>query len=208
MYIVGYLGASTKSQDAKRAQKRMKSFAEDNGYRIAAWYIENETGASLQRPELMRMLDEADKGDVILIEQVDRLSRLSEDDWDALKTIINAKQLAVVSLDLPTSQMALTDKSGSDFQGAMLRAINGMMLDMLAAISRKDYEDRRRRQREGIDKAKAEGKFLGRRADEDLHRVIMTLRKNGSSLADVSRISGASLSTVNRVCKKLREEAE
>ncbi len=204
MYIFGYLRASTKSQDAKRAQKRMKSFAEDNGYRIDAWYIENESGASLQRPELMRMLDEADKGDVILIEQVDRLSRLSEDDWDALKTIINAKQLAVVSLDLPTSQMALTDKSGSDFQ----RAINGMMLDMLAAISRKDYEDRRRRQREGIDKAKAQGKFLGRRADEDLHRVIMTLRKNGSSLADVSRISGASLSTVNRVCKKLHEEAE
>lgn len=204
MYIFGYLRASTKSQDAKRAQKRMKSFAEDNGYRIDAWYIDNESGASLQRPELMRMLDEADKGDVILIEQVDRLSRLSEDDWDALKTIINAKQLAVVSLDLPTSQMALTDKSGSDFQ----RAINGMMLDMLAAISRKDYEDRRRRQREGVDKAKAQGKFLGRRADEDLHRVIMTLRKNGSSLADVSRISGASLSTVNRVCKKLREEAE
>jgi len=127
---------------------------------------------------------------------------------DALKTIINAKQLAVVSLDLPTSQMALTDKSASDFQGAMRRAIKGMMLDMLAAISRKDYEDRRRRQREGIDKAKAEGKFLGRRADEDLHMAIMTLRKSGRSLADVSRISGASLSTVNRVCKKLREEAE
>lgn len=117
MHISGYLRASTKSQDAKRAQKRMKSFAEDNGYRIDAWYIENESGASLQRPELMRMLDEADKGDVILIEQVDRLSRLSEDDWDALKTIINAKQLAVVSLDLPTSQMTLTNKSGSDFQG-------------------------------------------------------------------------------------------
>ena len=208
MYIFGYLRASTKSQDAKRAQKRMKSFAEGNGYRIDAWYIENESGASLQRPELMRMLNEADKGDVILIEQIDRLSRLSEDDWDALKTIINAKQLAVVSLDLPTSQMALTDKSASDFQGAMLRAINGMMFDMLAAISRKDYEDRRRRQREGIDKAKAEGKFLGRRADEDLHMAIMTLRKSGRSLADVSRISGASLSTVNRVCKKLREEAE
>lgn len=208
MYIFGYLRASTKSQDAKRAQKRLKSFAGDNGYRIDAWYIENESGASLQKPELMRMLDEADKGDVILIEQIDRLSRLSEDDWDALKTIINAKQLAVVSLDLPTSQMALTDKSGSDFKGAMLRAVNGMMLDMLAAISRKDYEDRRRRQREGISKAKAEGKFLGRRADEDLHMAIMTLRKSGRSLADVSRISGASLSTVNRVCKKLREEAE
>lgn len=103
------------------------------GYRVAAWYIENESGTSLQRPELMRLLKEVDKGDVILIEQVDRLSRLSEEDWGTLKAIINEKQLAVVSLDLPTSHMALSGKGGSDFTGAMLRAINGMMLDMLIA---------------------------------------------------------------------------
>lgn len=208
MYIFGYLRASTKSQDAKRAQKRMKSFAEDNGYRVAAWYIENESGASLQRPELIRLLEEADKGDVILIEQVDRLSRLSEEDWGTLKAIINEKQLAVVSLDLPTSHMALSGKGGSDFTGAMLRAINGMMLDMLAAIARKDYEDRRRRQKEGIEKAKAEGKFHGRKANQPLHMLILTLRESGKSLADVSRMTGASLSTVNRVCKKNREEGE
>jgi DNA invertase Pin-like site-specific DNA recombinase len=37
-----------------------------------------------------------------------------------------------------------------------------MMLDMLAAVARKDYEDRRRRQSEGIAKAKKEGKYRGR----------------------------------------------
>ena len=36
----------------------------------------------------------------------------------------------------------------------MLRAVNNMMLDMLAAIARKDYEDRRRRQMEGITSAR------------------------------------------------------
>ena len=61
--------------DDKRAQKRMKAFAEENGHRFAACYIENDSGASLQKPQLMRMLDDAEKGDVILIEQVDRLSR-------------------------------------------------------------------------------------------------------------------------------------
>lgn len=40
---------------------------------------------------------------------------------------------------------------------SMLKAINNMMMDMLAAIARKDYQDRRRRQAEGIKKAK-EGK--------------------------------------------------
>lgn len=40
-----------------------------------------------------------------------------------------------------------------------------MLLDMLAAIARKDYEDRRRRQAEGISKAKSEGKYRDREAD-------------------------------------------
>ncbi|EOF5426062.1 serine recombinase, partial [Salmonella enterica] len=75
------------------------------------------------------------------------------------------KQLAIVSLDLPTSHLALSSTVSDDFTRSMLKAVNGMMLDMLAAIARKDYEDRRRRQSEGISKAKAEGKYRGRVAD-------------------------------------------
>ena len=53
-------------------------------------------------------------------------------------------------------------KAGDGFTGRMFDAINGMMLDMLAAVARKDYEDRRRRQAQGIAKAKAEGRMKGR----------------------------------------------
>lgn len=59
------------------------------------------------------------------------------------------KYLAIVSLDLPTSHLALSSTVSDDFTRSMLKAVNGMMLDMLAAIARKDYEDRRR-QAEGI----------------------------------------------------------
>ncbi|WP_272971494.1 hypothetical protein [Comamonas terrigena] len=44
----------------------------------------------------------------------------------------------------------------------ILTAANGMLLDMLTAIARKDYTDRRR-QAEGIAKAKTEGAYKGRR---------------------------------------------
>jgi DNA invertase Pin-like site-specific DNA recombinase len=57
-----------------------------------------------------------------------------------------------------------------DFSSRMLGAINGMMLDMLAAIARKDYEDRHRRQAEGQAKAKAEGKYRGRPEDTPVSR--------------------------------------
>jgi hypothetical protein len=44
----------------------------------------------------------------------------------------------------------------------MFEAINGMLLDMLAAAARKDYEDRRRHQAQGQAKAMAEGRYKGR----------------------------------------------
>ena len=202
MYIHGYLRASTKEQDALRAKNRIKAFVEEKGFRMASWYTENVSGASLQRPALLRLLDDAAPGDIILIEQVDRLSRMDEDGWQKLKHLISEKNLVVVSLDLPTSHMALTSSAGDEFTQAMLKAVNGMMLDMLAAIARKDYEDRRRRQKEGIAKAKVAGKYRGRRADEQLHQKIIELRvKNKQSIRDTARLCDVSERTVIRIVK-------
>ena len=149
MYIFGYLRASTNDQNAKRAQDTLKNFVHDKGYRIAGWYIENESGASLQRPELLRLLEDAAIGDAIIIEQIDRLSRLDEQSWFKLKEMLYQKELKVISLDLPTSHIAFSPQITDEFTRSMIKAINNMMMDMLAAISRKDYQDRRRRQAEG-----------------------------------------------------------
>jgi DNA invertase Pin-like site-specific DNA recombinase len=71
--------------------------------------------------------------------------------------------IRVVALDLPTSwQLAAP---GDEFTARMFAALNAMMLDMLAAVARKDYEDRRRRQAQGIVKAKAAGAYRGRPED-------------------------------------------
>ena len=45
------------------------------------------------------------------------------------------------------------------FTQALLDAVNRMLLDMLAAVARKDYQDRRRRQAQGIAKAVKEGRL-------------------------------------------------
>jgi hypothetical protein len=49
----------------------------------------------------------------------------------------------------------------------MFEAIKGMLLDMLAAVARKDYDDGRRRQAQGQAKAKAEGRYKGRPEDAE-----------------------------------------
>jgi DNA invertase Pin-like site-specific DNA recombinase len=43
--------------------------------------------------------------DVLLVEQVDRLSRLTTSDWQKLRAELDAKRVRVVALDLPKSWM-------------------------------------------------------------------------------------------------------
>lgn len=196
MFIRAYLRASTKEQDANRARAALDQFASDNGLAIASYYTENESGATLDRPELMRLLNDARQGDTLLIEQIDRLSRLNNEDWQILRRLIAAKGVNIVALDMPTSHTML-NKSDT-FTAAMLSAINGMLLDMLAAIARKDYDDRRRRQAEGIAKAKAQGKYKGRKIDTSKHRKIIKLLASGSTWTEIQELLGCSRSTIKR----------
>ena len=205
MTVRGYLRASTSEQDATRARDQLEAFATERDLTIATFYIENESGAKLDRPELFRLLSDSRPGDVLLIEQVDRLSRLNESDWRKLRAEIDAKQVRIVALDLPTSW---TFASASDeFTGRMSSAINGMLLDMLAAIARKDYEDRRRRQAQGQAKAKAEGRYKGRAEDAKRNEQIAAMLKKGFSYSQIQDATKVSRPTVAKVAKRLKESA-
>ncbi len=201
MFVRAYLRASTSEQDATRAKQQLIDHAAKADRKIASFYIENESGASLQRPELFRLLDDCQAGDILLIEQVDRLSRLNDSDWKSLRSTIEAKGVKVVALDLPTSHQFLSPvtNDGEDFTARMLAAINTMMLDMLAAVARKDYEDRRRRQADGIATAKADGKYNGRPVDQKLHGKVKELLALGQSVRKVAEILGCSPTTVQKV---------
>ena len=200
--VFGYLRASTDEQDAERAKGDLSKFASEHGLRSPIWHIENESGSKLERPELFRILESAQSGDIILIEQVDRLSRLNAADWVKLRGVITEKGIRVVALDLPTSHMLAAH--GDEFTGRMLDAINGMMLDMLAAIARKDYEDRRRRQRQGIAKAQELGKYRGRGADLDKQAAIIDLLKAGKSYSQIEKAMGVSRPTIAKAAKVAR----
>jgi DNA invertase Pin-like site-specific DNA recombinase len=204
MFIRAYLRASTANQDAQRAHQALNDFTEQHQQKVASYYAENASGASPDRDELRRLLADAHPGDVLLVESIDRLSRLPTNDWRRLRNEIDAKGLRVVALDLPTSHAAMQETSGDDFTARMLDAINAMMLDMMAAIARKDYEQRRERQAQGIKKAKAEGRYRGRPIDPALHKRVSELLQVGLSVRKVAQHAQCSTSTVQRV-KKIAE---
>lgn len=203
MFTRAYLRASTDDQDASRAKGDLEAFAVEKGLTIAACYLENESGASLKRPELFRLLSDCRPGDILLIEQVNRLSRLNAVDWERLKAEIATRRVKVVALDLPTSHM-LAKADPDDFTARMLEAVNGMMLDVLAAVARKDYEDRRRRQAQGIAKAKGDkAKYPGRIEDAERNAGLMKMLASGMPWSEIITTAKCSRSTLARLAKRV-----
>lgn len=210
MFVRAYLRASTQDQDASRARESLRAFAESQGVRIAAWYVENASGTLLDRRELVRLLDDASPGDVLLVEAVDRLSRLDRQTWDQLRERIAGAGLQVVSLDLPLTYTLLRPAApGSDgFQEWMTGAISRMFLEFLAAFARKDYDARRSRQAQGIEKAKAAGAYRGRQPDVALRGKIADCLARGFSVRGTAELLGCSTSTVSRYKADQTREAK
>ena len=204
MVVRAYLRASTEDQNAERARGELEAFAEEHGVDIVTTYTENVSGATLARPELFRLLRDARAGDVLLIEAVDRLARLTSADWAKLRAEIDTRQIRVVSLDLPTSWGQLGTTT-DDFTGRMFAAINQMMLDVLAAVARKDYEDRRRRQAQGQARAKAEGRYKGRPENVKRNTAIAAMLARGASWSQIQDATGCSRATIAKIAKRLKE---
>jgi hypothetical protein len=70
-FVRAYLRASTTEQDATRALDTINTFAIERGLSICNYYIENESGSKLERPELFRLLKDCQQNDILLVEDVD-----------------------------------------------------------------------------------------------------------------------------------------
>jgi DNA invertase Pin-like site-specific DNA recombinase len=202
-FLRAYLRASTDEQDAQRARSVLDQFVRERGVSICNYYAENESGARLNRPELFRLLADSRPNDVLLIEDVDRLSRLAGAEWEMLKKLIREREVRIVAVNVPTTWQHLASKQ-NEFDARMFGAINDMLMDMLAAIARRDYEQRRQRQAQGIEKAKAAGKYRGRQADQARYAAINRLLASGSSWSVVQKTVGCSRSTISKAVRHAR----
>jgi DNA invertase Pin-like site-specific DNA recombinase len=198
-----YLRASTKDQDANRAKVALEAFAADKGLTITGVYAENISGTKLNRPELMRLLDTAQPGEILLCESVDRLSRLSQADWETLKATIKAKGLRLMIADLPTSwEMA---KDG--IAGEVLRVINDMLIELMSTMARLDQEKRVERIRQGLGNKRAaepDWKPTGKgRNQVKWDKVADLLKRNGNTVEEIAKIADVGIATVYRIKKEL-----
>ena len=191
-----YVRASTKDQDAERALDSLKEFASiihDN----VKEYVENESGTKLDRPILNRLLDKAENGDTLLVESVDRLSRLKQDEFEVLKGRIKEKGLKLVVADLPTTHVLLN--TDDTITSSILNLVNNLLIDLLATMARLDNEKRIERIKQGLERSGY--KPTGKKADTDKHDRIRELNNKGLTKEEIGKAVGCGVATVYRVLK-------
>lgn len=191
-----YVRASTKDQDAERALDDLRNFAltiEDDFQE----YVENESGTKLDRPVLNKLLDESANGDTLLVESVDRLSRLSQADFDVLKGRIKEKGLKLVVADLPTTHVLVN--STDTITSSILHLVNNMLIDLLATMARLDNDKRRERIKQGLERSGY--KPTGKKADSAKHERIKELNEKGLTKEEIAKAVACGIATVYRVLK-------
>ncbi len=191
-----YMRVSSAAQDLTR-QEALIEEAKAAGYYIGGLYREKASGARADRPEMLRMIGDLQPGEVVIAEKMDRISRLPLAEAEQLVETIKAKgaRLAVPGV-VDLSELV---QNATGVARVVLESVQTMLLRLALQMARDDYEDRRRRQRQGIDLAKASGKYTGRRPDTAKHSHIVSLRSGGASIAATAKAVRCSESQVKRV---------
>ncbi|MFG1404098.1 recombinase family protein [Xanthobacter sediminis] len=181
--LVGYARVSTDGQDAG-FQSQLDDLREAGCTQL---FQEHVSAVAALRPELQKTLGFLREGDILVVTKLDRLARSVQHLWSIVEAL-DAKGVGLVILNLGGEKLNTSSASGR------------LMLSVFGAVAAFERELLLERQRAGIEKAKAEGKYRGRKptarakADE-----VRRLKGEGVSSTDIARRLGIGRASVYRV---------
>lgn len=187
-----YCRVSTSDQTTDNQTHAIKAA----GYTLRANRVTSETISgsvpAMERPGFAALLHKMESGDTLVVLKLDRLGRDSIDIQTTIKRL-GEEGIRVVSLDLGTQD--LTSGAGK------------MFMQMLAAMAEMERDRIRERTREGLARAKAEGKVLGRPVADEVTAKVKACSERGLSISETAKELGLSAPTVSRHRAKLAQDA-
>ena len=182
-----YQRVSTDGQDLTR-QAAIVQEAKAAGFYVAGVYREKASGARADRPELLRMIEDLQPGEIVIAEKIDRISRLPLVEAERLVASIRDKgaRLAVPGV-VDFSEVAAEAK-------AWQRSCSNLCRTCCYASPCRSLATTTRTVASVSVRA-----YRGRPADQDIHARIVALRGRGESIANTARLAGTSVITVKRV---------
>lgn len=186
MTTLAYVRVSTDDQTTESQRHAI-----DSRYKVTKWFTDDAVSGVTQakdRPGLSALLGYVREGDVVVVSAIDRLGRNT---IDVLETVeaLNKKEVSVVSL-----------REGFD-----LATPHGkLMLTMLAAMAELERENIKARQMAGIERARAEGKTMGREKVIDDVEVVRWRQEHSASIKATANHFDISTASVKRACRWLK----
>ena len=175
---IGYARVSTYDQTLEVQLEQL------NNVGCEKIYSEHASAKTADRKQLTLLIDYAREGDVIHVMKVDRLARNT---IDALQL---ANKLADKGVGLVCHDLAALDINSD---------IGRVIYTTISAFAEMERKRILQRCNEGREKAKAEGKHLGRFPDTELHEKIIKLNKQGLNKNAISKELGCSRTTIYKI---------
>lgn len=187
--LIGYGRTSTTDQQAGlEAQRRDLKAAG------CKKLFEEQVSSVKERPQLQAALDYSRDGDTLVVTKLDRLAR-SARHLSELVDMLEAKGVALRILNFGGDAVDTRSATGR------------LMLNMFAAMAQFEREIMLERQREGIAKAKAEGKYKGRKPTAKAKaQDIVRLFSEGKKVAHIAKELGIGRGSVYRAIQASASE--
>ncbi len=179
---IGYIRVSTQEQNTIRQEVLMESLGVDE------LYIDRASGKNADRPELRKLLRYVRQGDTVIVEAISRFARNTRDLLDLVEQLTE-KRVEFVS---KKEAIDTTTPSGK------------FMLTIFGAVAELERDYILQRQREGIDIAKAQGKYQGRKPirHPDMEKVLAWWRRGEVTAVQARKLLGMTKATFYRKAKK------
>ncbi len=185
---IAYVRVSTAEQNEARQVEALSKHG------IEKWFTEKVSAKDTNRPKLQEVLNFVREGDVIYIHDFSRLARSTKDLLEIVE-ILNEKKVHLVSNKENIDTSTPTGK---------------LMLTMIGAIAEFERQNLLERQREGIEIAKREHKFKGRKAldvDEEIFdQLLQDYQSRKISKVKFAEKLGVSRPTLDKLIKEHAEE--
>jgi len=178
--IVGYARTSTLEQVAGFEAQIAELEAAG-----AVKLFKEQVSSVAQRPALMEALEYLREGDTLVVTKLDRLARSVKHLGEIVETL-EAKTVSLKVLNIALDTATSTGK---------------LMLNVLGSVAQFEREMMLERQREGIAKAKAEGRYNGRPKKYDA-KEVKKLIATGAKVKEVQEQLGISRASIYRLLKE------
>ncbi len=194
MATYGYVRVSTQEQNEGRQVVSMQAAGVDP----ANVYVEKASGKSMDRPQWDRLMQVLGDGDTLVVDELSRMGRT----YDGVTEAWRELRRRGVSIKVLDAEFLCTEHM--DAMGDMGRAVEDMLLALMAYMADHERREMLRRQAEGIAVAKQQGRYKGRRPNaipQDVAQEAARRLADGEPMAEVARYVGVHRNTLARMVR-------